>query len=259
MSKTQDIVWPSGSAFLPGLSATGSCGFRLNLELLGPLTSDNRPCRTALELVGGSRLITYLLLMETEKWKKRKKEKLRKIDRTVTTRPTHKPPENFKSLPNAGTNVAADTTRIHPVRQDLVGRCWWGCVSVWAKARAPERPGERRQEGGVSFGSHKSTFKWSLIPEHHRKWDKGKGWGRMAWIPESTRQCFSLLLGFGLVGFVLFLFPPSPNCKVCICDQRREETFCKPEQHRFFFCSFYFIVVDTIWGRAEILARRKKL
>lgn len=44
----------------------------------------------------------------------------------------------------------------------------------------PEGPGDRRHEEGVSIGSHKSTFKWSSIPEHHRKRDKGKGHGHMA-------------------------------------------------------------------------------
>jgi len=85
------------------------------------------------------------------------------------------------------------------------------CLCVWAKARVPAGPGERRHEGGVSFGSHKSTFKWSSIPEHHGKRGRGTGRGRMAWIPESAHQGCSLLLGLGLVWLVLFFFPLSKS------------------------------------------------
>lgn len=74
------------------------------------------------------------------------------------------------------------------------------------------------------------------------------------WLEFQRALAGAALSSLGLVWLVLFIFfSPSPNCKVGICDQteERRETFCKPEQHRFFFCSFYFIMVDTGWGRAE--------
>lgn len=208
MSKTQDIVWPSGSAFLPRLSATGSRGFRLNRELFGPLTTD--PVGRHWSLLGApdSSLVCFSWKRKSEK--KKKKKKIQKNRSSSNNQANSQATRKFqKSSKRRNQHCCwhhTDTPSAPgPCRTVLMGLC----VCVWAKARAPERPGERRQEGGVSFGSHKSTFKWSLIPEHYRKWDKGKGWGRMAWIPESTRQCFSLLLRFGLLGFVFFFFPLS--------------------------------------------------
>lgn len=57
----------------------------------------------------------------------------------MTIRPTHEPPENVKTLPNAGANVAADTTRKHSVRHGRYLRggcvCVFVCVSQSQSAR----------------------------------------------------------------------------------------------------------------------------
>lgn len=205
MSKTQDIVWPSGSAFLPRLSATGSRGFRLNLELFGPLTTD--PVGRHWSLLGApdSSLVCFSWKRKSEK--KKKKKKFRKIDRAVTTRPTHKPPENFKSLPNAGTNIAADTTRIHPVRQDLVGRYWWGCVCVCEPK--PERQkdqgrGDKREECRLGLIRALLSGLWFLSITESGTKERDGG----VWLEFQRALASASLSSLGLVCLVLFFFFP---------------------------------------------------
>lgn len=160
---------------------------------------------TAFELVWDSRLIA-LPFMENKKVKKERKERNKTPNQPITTRPAHEP-----KLPKAGGSVAADTTWKHPVCHDFVRRylrvgvC--ACVSVCEPKPECQKDQVRRQEGEVLFGSHKSTFKWSSIPEHHRKWDGGKGWGGV-WLEFHTALTSAALSSLGLFCF-FFLFPLS--------------------------------------------------
>lgn len=128
------------------------------------------------------------------------------------------------------------------------------CVCVCVCEPKPERQkdqgrGDKREECRLGLiRALLSGLRFLSITESGIKERHGG-----VWLEFQRALTSASLSSLGLVWLVLFcfFFPPSPNCKVCICDQRREETFCKPEQHRFFFCSFYFIVVDTGWGRAE--------
>lgn len=245
----------------PGYSLTiGFCfpawAFRSILELLGPLTSDNRPCKMMFELVWDSRLITYLPFMEMEKWKKKKKKKFLKKylstnDNQANSWATGKFQNSSKRRSQRRCWHHMETPSAPWPHRMLLGGGVCACVcEPKPECQNDQGRGDKREECRLGLiRALLSGLRFLSITESGTK-ERDRG----VWLEFQRALASAALSSLGLVWLVLLIFfPPLQIVRfVSAIKQRREERlFCKPEQHRFFFCSFYFIMVDTGWGRAE--------
>lgn len=159
-----------------------------------------------------------------------------------------------------------DTSRKHPVCHDLVRRYLRGvgvCVCVCVCEPKPEcqkdqRRGDKREECRLGLiRALLSGLRFLSITESGTK-----GRDRGIWLEFQRALASAALSSLGLVCWFCLFFPPSPNCKVCICDQteERRETFFVNQNNIIFLLQLLFHRGRHRLGEIrEILMRRKKI